>query len=160
MSPEQCRAARGWLDWTQQDLARRAKVSLSTIQGFEKGETKTIPATTHAMRRALEEHGIEFIEEGIQLSEAAREKKRRVRFLHISDIHASMSQSEFDKTATIILRQQNKPISSNELYDAFRERGYRFSSSNPKQNFLVKVSRAKQRGILCNDNDHKIKLQE
>ena len=37
LAPEQSRAARGWLDWSQDDLAQRAKVSLSTIRDFEKG---------------------------------------------------------------------------------------------------------------------------
>lgn len=63
MSSEQCRAARAWLNWTQEELARRADVGLSTVKGFEKGERKTIPATAEAMQRALAAAGIEFVEE-------------------------------------------------------------------------------------------------
>jgi len=37
LSPEQCRAARGLLDWTQEELAERANVSRSTIRDFENG---------------------------------------------------------------------------------------------------------------------------
>ena len=58
MSPEQCRAARGWLGWTQQELATNAKVGLSTVKDFEKGGRKTIPATAEAMQRAIEAAGI------------------------------------------------------------------------------------------------------
>jgi len=34
--PEQCRAARGLLDWTQEQLAARAGVSRSTVRDFER----------------------------------------------------------------------------------------------------------------------------
>ena len=34
--PEQCRAARGLLDWTQEHLATRAGVSRSTVRDFER----------------------------------------------------------------------------------------------------------------------------
>jgi transcriptional regulator with XRE-family HTH domain len=160
MSPEQCRAARVWLGWTQQDLARRAKVSLSTVQGLEKGDHRTIPATTHAIRLALEEGGIEFIEDGIRLSEAAKKTKQRTEVVHISDVHYSMSQAEFEKIAALILKQRSKSMSSRELYDAFYEKGYKFPGSQPRKNFFVKVSRAKDRGILYNDSDLKLRLRE
>jgi transcriptional regulator with XRE-family HTH domain len=61
MSPEQCRAARAWLDWTQQELARRAGVGLSTVRDFEKGERTPIPNNLAAIRRVIEEAGIEFV---------------------------------------------------------------------------------------------------
>jgi transcriptional regulator with XRE-family HTH domain len=61
MSPEQCRAARGWLDWTQQELARRAGVGLSTVRDFEKGERTPIPNNLAAIRRAVENEGILLI---------------------------------------------------------------------------------------------------
>jgi transcriptional regulator with XRE-family HTH domain len=64
MSSEQCRAARAWLNWTQQELARRAHVGLSTVKEFEKGERRTIAATAEAMQRALADAGIEFLDEG------------------------------------------------------------------------------------------------
>ena len=35
MTPEQCRAARGWLNWTQVELAEKGKVGLSTVMAFE-----------------------------------------------------------------------------------------------------------------------------
>jgi transcriptional regulator with XRE-family HTH domain len=58
MSPEQCRAARAWLDWTQQELARRAGVGLSTVRDFEKGERTPIPNNLAAIRRVIEEAGV------------------------------------------------------------------------------------------------------
>jgi ribosome-binding protein aMBF1 (putative translation factor) len=58
MSPEQSRAARGWLGWSQTELAKRANVSLSTVRDFEMGHRTPIPVTIAAMRRAIEEAGV------------------------------------------------------------------------------------------------------
>ena len=62
MTPEQSRAARGWLDWGQQELADAAGVSLSTVRDFEKGRRTPIGVTLAAMRAALEKAGIAFVE--------------------------------------------------------------------------------------------------
>ena len=37
MTPDQSRAARGLLDWSQAELAARSNLSESTIRDFEKG---------------------------------------------------------------------------------------------------------------------------
>ncbi len=58
LTPEQSRAARGWLDWSQDDLAKRAHVSLSTVRDFEKGRRVPIANNLDALRRALEGAGI------------------------------------------------------------------------------------------------------
>jgi ribosome-binding protein aMBF1 (putative translation factor) len=63
MSPEQCRAARAWLGWSQQELAQRARVGLSTVKDFERGDRKPIVNNLEAMRRAIETAGISLIEE-------------------------------------------------------------------------------------------------
>ncbi|KAA0590221.1 helix-turn-helix transcriptional regulator [Azospirillum oryzae] len=46
LTPGLCRAARGFLDWTQEELAERATVSRGTIRDFEKGR--------HALHRSTE----------------------------------------------------------------------------------------------------------
>lgn len=61
MSPEQCRAARGWLDWSQSDLAAAANVSLSTVRDFEKGRRVPIGNNLAAIRAALEARGLGFV---------------------------------------------------------------------------------------------------
>jgi ribosome-binding protein aMBF1 (putative translation factor) len=63
MSPEQSRAARGWLGWSQTELAMRASVSLSTIRDFETRARIPIANNIAAMRRAIETAGIELIDE-------------------------------------------------------------------------------------------------
>lgn len=59
LAPEQSRAARGWLDWSQEELAKRANVSLSTVRDFEKGRRTPIGNNLAAMRAALEAGGIQ-----------------------------------------------------------------------------------------------------
>lgn len=61
MSPEQSRAARGWLGWSQTELARRASVSLSTVRDFETGARTPIANNLAAMQRALEDAGIRLV---------------------------------------------------------------------------------------------------
>ena len=60
LTPEQCRAARGWLDWSQDELAKRANVSLSTVRDFEKGRRSPIGNNLIAIRQALQDGGIDF----------------------------------------------------------------------------------------------------
>jgi transcriptional regulator with XRE-family HTH domain len=66
MSPEQSRAARGWLGWSQTELADRASVSLSTVRDFENGHRIPITNNLDALRRAIEEAGVRllFLDDG------------------------------------------------------------------------------------------------
>lgn len=67
MTPEQCRAARAWLDWSQDDLASASRVSLSTVRDFEKRRRVPIANNLTAMRVALEAKGIAFVD-GVEAS--------------------------------------------------------------------------------------------
>ena len=64
MTPEQCRAARGWLDWGYQELADAARVSLSTVRDFEKGRRTPIANNLGAMKAAFEARGVAFVGQG------------------------------------------------------------------------------------------------
>jgi transcriptional regulator with XRE-family HTH domain len=61
MSPEQSRAARGWLGWSQADFAAKANVSISTVRDFEKGRHAPIVNNITALRRALESAGLRLL---------------------------------------------------------------------------------------------------
>lgn len=63
MLPEQSRAARGLLDWSQMQLARTANLGESTVRDFEKG--RRVPSINNlaAIRAALEAAGVEFLAE-------------------------------------------------------------------------------------------------
>jgi predicted transcriptional regulator len=61
MAPEQCRAARAWLNWSQGELAERASVGLSTVKSFEGGARIPIANNLSAIRRAFEEAGVTMV---------------------------------------------------------------------------------------------------
>ena len=61
MTKEQVRAARGWLGWSQDDLANAAKVSNSTVRDFEAGRRIPIGNNLAAIRSALELAGMGFV---------------------------------------------------------------------------------------------------
>jgi ribosome-binding protein aMBF1 (putative translation factor) len=61
MTPEQSRAARGWLGWSQAELARRASVSVGTIKSFEARQKTPLTNNLAAIRRAIEAAGIRLI---------------------------------------------------------------------------------------------------
>jgi ribosome-binding protein aMBF1 (putative translation factor) len=61
ITPEQSRAARGWLDWSQATLAGKASVSLSTIRDFEKGRRIPIGNNLAAIENAIRAAGIDLV---------------------------------------------------------------------------------------------------
>ena len=73
LSFAQIRGARGMLDWSMLDLARAARVSLSTIQRIEDVEPQPVSEDTRALiQGALEGAGVRFLTDdgdgaGIQL---------------------------------------------------------------------------------------------
>jgi len=76
----QCRAARGLLDWTQQELADRAGIGIVTVRQVEAGLSRPRKATLEVIKRAMEAAGIEFIDgngggPGVRLRQRSRQKK-------------------------------------------------------------------------------------
>lgn len=59
--PAQSRAARALLDWSQQELAARCRLGLSTVRDFEKGRRLPSAASLATMERTLEAAGVELI---------------------------------------------------------------------------------------------------
>src|SRR5438309_1750757 len=61
MTPEQSRAARGWLGWSQEEFAKKANVALRTVAAFERGGQMPRPNNITAMCRAIEAAGIRLL---------------------------------------------------------------------------------------------------
>ena len=79
VKPAQCRAARGLLDWSQQDLADRASVGIVTVRQLEAGLNEPRRSTLEVVRQAFERAGVHFIEEngggpGVRLRKRQRAK--------------------------------------------------------------------------------------
>ena len=62
MTPKQCKAARILLSWSQEELARRANLSTTTVSQFELENKRTWPRNQDAIRQTLEAAGIMFRE--------------------------------------------------------------------------------------------------
>ena len=81
VAASQCRAARGLLGWSQQELADKAAVGVVTVRQLEAGAHRPRRATLEVIRRCLEEAGVEFIEEngggfGVRLREPESKRQR------------------------------------------------------------------------------------
>lgn len=75
LTPEQCRAARALLNWSQQELANRAEVGIVTVRQVEAGSHDPRPATLKVIRYAFESAGIEFINQtGVRLAKRPQKK--------------------------------------------------------------------------------------
>ena len=61
ITPSQIRAARALMDWSQEQLAERASVGLSTIRDYEKERRGGDAAGAKLIRQALEDHGVVFL---------------------------------------------------------------------------------------------------
>ena len=62
--PAQSRGARELIQWSQTQLAAVAGVSLSTVADFENGRRLPILNNLAAIRKALEDAGVKFIDAG------------------------------------------------------------------------------------------------
>jgi len=80
----QIKAARALIGWTAHDLSHRSAVSLRTIRraGLAERDTSMTSANNLAVRHALEDAGVEFIDEngggpGVRLRKTDQHGKRK-----------------------------------------------------------------------------------
>jgi transcriptional regulator with XRE-family HTH domain len=76
ITPDQAKAARRLLAWTQDQLAAEARVGQATVSDFERGRKRPPVLVLSTMQRALEAAGVEFIAEndggaGVRLRKTA-----------------------------------------------------------------------------------------
>jgi hypothetical protein len=60
-----CRAARGWLGWTQAQLSKESSVGLSTIKDYEAGKRQTHKGVQLLLQNAFAKNGVWCLEAGI-----------------------------------------------------------------------------------------------
>lgn len=87
VSAAQCRAARGLLDWTQDQLAESARVARATIADFERNVRVPMRNNLASIRAALEVAGIAFVEEN---GGGAGVRFRKVELEYSRDFRADM----------------------------------------------------------------------
>jgi transcriptional regulator with XRE-family HTH domain len=82
LTSAQIRAARALVRWSADDLARETTLSVTTIRRAElrESETSLTSANDRAIRQALENAGVEFIDEngggpGVRLRKQKRAKR-------------------------------------------------------------------------------------
>lgn len=61
ISPAQCRAARGLLNWSQSRLEQESLVGVATIRRFEGGAKNLTAANMDKIKLCFEQAGIHFI---------------------------------------------------------------------------------------------------
>jgi|ERR1700722_11742626 hypothetical protein len=108
ITPDQIRAARALLRLDQDELARRANVSVVTVRRLEApdGITKVAPGTVDEVQRALEAAGAEFVDRGVRRrARTAEESEALKRNLH--EI----------ATRSAALQAKLPPFTEDDLYD-------------------------------------------
>lgn len=108
LTPEQIRAARALLRMDQEELARRANVSVVTVRRLEApdGLSKVTLGTFDEVQRALEAAGAEFVDRGVRRrawTPEEREERRR-RIFEIA-------------TRSAALQAKLPPFTEDDLYD-------------------------------------------
>jgi transcriptional regulator with XRE-family HTH domain len=71
---KQCIAARELLGWTREDLEKKAKITRSTLAGFERGDRNLRMDNFEKILNAFEKAGIEFLnnEKGVGVIELSK----------------------------------------------------------------------------------------
>jgi transcriptional regulator with XRE-family HTH domain len=62
LEPKQCRAARAFLGWSRQRLAKESGVPAPTVEKYERGLSEPMLRTVSRLRRAMEKAGLTFVD--------------------------------------------------------------------------------------------------
>ncbi len=93
-TPEQIKAARALLRMEQEELARRAGVSVTTIRRLEAADREYAVAreTAEGVQNALQEAGVEFIHDGVCLKRQEDAEALYKKLLVIAEESARLQQ--------------------------------------------------------------------
>jgi transcriptional regulator with XRE-family HTH domain len=73
LTPAQVRAARGWLNWSQEDLSAKSGVSQKSIARYEREHCVAYANTLAKLRGAFESAGVRFEFDGMAARGIRRE---------------------------------------------------------------------------------------
>jgi transcriptional regulator with XRE-family HTH domain len=92
VTPEQIKAARALLRMEQEELAKRAGVSVTTVRRLEavKGEYAVANETAEGVQMALQEAGVEFIHDGVRRIDKAADPVLLEKLLKIAQESARL----------------------------------------------------------------------
>jgi transcriptional regulator with XRE-family HTH domain len=109
IKPEQIKAARALLRLEQQELSRRAHVSVATVRRVEaeSGVAGVAAETITRIQRALEDAGAEFVPDGVRRRRSRTPEEKEALFREIMAIA--------DRVAA--LHRENPGFSEEDLYD-------------------------------------------
>jgi transcriptional regulator with XRE-family HTH domain len=110
ITPEQIRAARALLRMEQDELARRAQVSVARIQDIEAhdGLNRVPPATVDTVRHVLEDAGAEFIDRGVRRrGRTPEEIEARIRLIDEISLRSAAHQKGLEQWTEDDLYDEN-----------------------------------------------------
>ncbi len=131
----QCRAARGLLDWTQQDLADASGLSKTAINNFEKGHSDIKTESLRAIRMAFESADIEFLKD-----EGLRKKNEKVRILRgehaLTDLMADIFENVVVSGGEVQIVNAHETVSGQTSQKRLLEHHERMKQNNIKQRII------------------------
>lgn len=147
LSPEQCRAGRGYVGWNQQQLAEAAGVAVSTIADFERGQRTPVANNGKAIKSALERRGIAFTDGGVSyaLSLTIKTEKRTGVFQATFHPESAAAVLEFAAIFGTVepgkVAIRNPQIATPELQRALADFVSKHGKANPRLNAVASLIR-------------------
>lgn len=140
ITAQQIRAARGLLDWNQEDLAEKSGVARGTVKNLENNSTSSRKETLKHIKRAFEDHGLEFLP-----NNGVREKHNMVTVIEGENEYSAFMDDIYktvrDRPGTDILihgLQEDDPEKNDKYYELSKMQIERLVKVGVKEKLLVK----------------------
>lgn len=127
LKPEQCRAARALIGWSQDDLEAESGASKKTIADFERGARTPQARTAAAIQEALERAGVVFVQEdkegpGVRLLRPRLVLRQRDPHVSRPWVIMSLMRGSDAITAFVQFDALPKDVPPNAGFDRYRDR--------------------------------------